>query len=160
VLTNDVISFRNNSGVVPAAARVARTTNIAHPGSNVAYTWSSALLDTATMFSAGTPNRLTVGTAGIYQVNAIAYVSNTTTYTTAPTLRLYVNGSVVAAQGMVYQNGGFVSTTATISTVLSLAATDYIQLTNSFGGGGSLLIYGDLGNGYTEMSCIMLGATS
>jgi hypothetical protein len=61
---------------------------------------------------------------------------------------------------LVYQNGGFVTTTATISTLISATAADTITLGFSYGGGGTLTIKGDLTVGRTEMSVRLIGRTT
>ena len=140
--------------------KVIRTSDLTAPAANSAFTWNSAEIDTATMWSAGAPTLVTIQTSGIYQINAFAFITNTTQYSTAPTLRLFKNGSAVASLGMCYQNNGFVSVTSTISTLISATATDTITLGYSYGGGGTLTIKGDLVQGRTEMSVRLIGRTS
>ena len=140
--------------------KVIRTSDLTAPAANSAFTWNSAEIDTATMWSAGAPTLVTIQTSGVYQISAFAFITNTTKYTTAPTLRVFKNGSAVAALGMVYQNDGFASTTATISTLISATATDTITLVFSYGGGGTLTIKGDLTVGRTEMSVRLIGRTT
>ena len=102
-------------------------------------TWSSASYDNNTMFSAGTPNRLTVKTAGIYVCTAtIAWASNSTGERIS---WFQLNGSSAARWGN--RRGGAWSTGPTeysICAQISCAANDYIQVGFWQASGGNLAL--------------------
>lgn len=68
-----------NNLVVPPSARVARTANLTAYASGADISWQTSTAanchDTDAMWSAGTPARLTVTTAGIYLVTLSVYLS-------------------------------------------------------------------------------------
>lgn len=156
----NVASTAINNLVAPCFCKVIRSTDVAHPGTGTGFSWSSAEIDTDSMYAAGSPTRITINTAGIYVVNAMAYITNTTKYTTAPTLRVYKNGTAVASIGMDYQNDGYVSVSGNVTTLLNLAAADYLELSSTFGGGGTITVSGNLTSGRTEMSASWIGRTA
>lgn len=133
----NVASTAVNNLVLPSAAKARVTGNKALTSGN-AVSWdaiSAPGYDTDTMWSAGSPTRLTLNTPGIYIVVYNAYVLVTSTSSTLRTASIYLNGSTTAAQGVwdtVTTAGYSMSVSAMIN---STTGTDYVEAFHSFTGG-------------------------
>jgi len=118
-------------------------------GADSVVSWASATYDNDTMFSAGTPNRVTVKTAGIYVVTStIVWPSNNTGERIS---WIQLNGSTATRWGN--RRGGAWSSGPTeysIAAQIKCAVNDYIQLGVYQSSGGSLDLQ-SAGTGGTQM---------
>lgn len=171
VSTGDVLTATNFNNVltniagyrVPPACTVRRTSNLTSYTNGAAITWNEAAWDTESpsdpMWAAGSPTVITIRTAGIYLVTFAGYCGGSATITlTYPAIS--VNSTVVQTQYSV-TNGGAASMFS-MSTTLSLAATNTVSANVSFIGGSGYLIYGNstLADTQTRLSVTWLGQVS
>jgi hypothetical protein len=171
VSTGDVLTATNFNNVltnignyrVPPACTVRRTSNLTSYTSGAAITWNEAAWDTESpsdpMWAAGSPTVITIRTAGIYVVTFAGYCGGSATITLAyPAIS--VNGTVIQTQYSVI-NGGAASMFS-MSTTLSLAATNTVSANVSFVGGSAYLIYGNstLADTQTRLCVTWLGQAS
>jgi hypothetical protein len=149
-----------NNLVLPASARVVRTSNLTSYTTGAAITWSSAAWDTDGMFSAGSPTILTVNTAGLYVVTftGAGEASPTLTRVLAAIMK---NGTTVAFQesyGNSTGNTGYFS----MSAVLSVAVSDTIGANVGFTGGSAYIVDGNASEAATQtrLTATWIGRTS
>ncbi len=126
--------------IFPAPAAAAELTSNASisNGSDTVITWSSSVYDNDTMFSAGTANRLTIKTAGIYIVTAtLCWVTNSTGERIS---WIQKNNDNTTRWGN--RRGGAWSgqTEYSISSQITCAVNDYIQIGVYQNSGGSLAL--------------------
>jgi hypothetical protein len=134
---SDINTYLNN---FDNAAAVSLTSNFnISNGADTVITWSSAEYDNNTMFSAGTPDRLTIKTAGIYVVTAtITWPSNSTGERIS---WIQKNGTTGTRWGN--RRGGAWSSGVTeysIAAQITCAVNDYIQIGNYQNSGGTLAL--------------------
>ena len=166
VITNDVISFRDNSGVVPPACRVRRvaTTQSLANGVVTALNFDTEDFDTNAMFAA-TANFITIKTAGIYLLTATVICTASATGQRA--LIVYLNPTVTGSGDTATLSGGTelansnhavqsstVSGTSA-STIYNFAPNDVIRVGFFQNSGGALVT-----SGSPQLAVAMLGATS
>ena len=134
----NVASTAVNNLVVPAAAKARVTSTKALTAAGAAVSWdaiSAPGYDTDTMWSAGSPTRLTLNTPGIYNIVYCSYVLVTTASSTRRTVSIYLNGTSYGAQTVwdtVTTAGYSMSVSAMIN---STTGTDYVEAFHSFTGG-------------------------
>ena len=155
MLTNDVISFRNKSGIVPPACKVYKSVSTSiTSGSPI--TFDLETFDTDTMHSTVTnTDRITINTAGIYIVT-FGYLINYAGTLTKEQPTIYKNGS--ATNYVIKYGSGTTNMAHVMHTILSLSATDYLQALITITGATSPAT--DVTAEATYFSAIMLGATS
>lgn len=110
------------------SAMVYRTTNLSYPTSNTDIMWETVAHDTDSMWSAGSPYRLTIKTAGVYVVSYRANFSATTV--TGPMAILLWNGNASFKANPVNLGGGAAYTTVT--GVVAASVNDTIQASWQF----------------------------
>lgn len=164
VIVNDVISFRNNSGVVPPAVRLERGATQSIPNATDTFiTWPTEVFDTDGMYTA-TSDTITAQTAGIYQVNVcITFASNATGVRVLSLCKNTASASdsskriaSVTATNLTNAAEGILA----CSTIIQLVATDTIKAHVYQTSGGALNV-GTAGSPLqTHISIAMLGATS
>jgi hypothetical protein len=138
------------------ACAVSRTTSftVANAADTVV-SWSSANYDNNSMFSAGTPNRITVNTAGIYLVTAtFAWPSNSTGERIG---WIQLNGTNATRWGN--RRGGAWSSGPTefsITAQINCVTGDYIQAGVYQSSGGNLDLQG-VATGATRMEVARIG---
>ncbi len=134
---SDINTYLNN---FDNAAAVSLTSNFnISNGADTVITWSAAEYDNNTMFSAGTPDRLTIKTAGIYVVTAtITWPSNATGERIS---WIQKNGSATVRWGN-RRGGGWASgvTEYSVAAQITCAVNDYIQIGNYQNSGGTLAL--------------------
>jgi hypothetical protein len=138
------------------ACAVSRTTSFTVAnGADTVVSWSSANYDNNSMFSAGTPNRITVNTAGIYLVTAtFAWPSNSTGERIG---WIQLNGTNATRWGN--RRGGAWSSGPTefsITAQINCVAGDYIQAGVYQSSGGNLDLQG-VATGATRMEVARIG---
>ena len=148
VATGDVYTAASHNAIltnvnnyrVPPSCQVRRTTNLTGYTSDAAITWESEAFDTDDMWaSSPNPTRITIATAGLYLVTFSGKVDATATLTLAHA-NMSVNGNLVTGQfGSVLSN---VTSRFTLSTLLNLAANDYITCAVGLVGGSAYIING------------------
>ena len=143
---NNIVTNVNNYRVPPACI-ARRTTNVTSYTAGNAIAWESVLLDTESpsdpMWASGAnASRITIRTAGIYQVSFIGYMTCTAT-ATAVQPRVLLNGAVSPSLDAAFTavNGGTAATWF-VSGLMSLAATDYLEAAVGMTGGSAYVIYG------------------
>jgi len=137
-----------NNYRVPPACRVARTTNLSLTTATITVVpWSSATYDTESpsdpMWSAGSPNRITFRTAGIYHLLGLAtYAPNVTGFRVS---YFQINGGarIVEITGASASGGG---TTLQCSTVQAFSVSDYVEFFAFQTSGGALNLDGATAN--------------
>jgi len=170
VLTNDVISFRNKSGIVPPAARILQTANISVANNThtdfLGFTTSNASedFDTDGMVTlSATPSCMTIVTAGVYVVAAtVIFASNATGSRFARIVRSRAGVLTSLATMQIGANGSG-STELTASGISNFAVGDLIRLMVLQSSGGALnMLANDTGVEFaqTQISAVMLGATT
>lgn len=167
VITNDVISFRDNSGVVPPACRARRAAVQAMiNGSVTAINFDTEDFDTNAMFAA-TANFVTIKTTGIYVVtahvslaasaagNRVMLIYLNPTYSGAGDSATITAGTVLVKSA--HSVGSSTDSNTAESTIYSFTANDKVAVGFFQNSGGNL-------NTDTTAQChlavAMLGATS
>lgn len=127
---DDSIKTNINNLRVPPIARVRRSTdqNVNNTTDTVLQ-WTDMDVDTDSMWSAGSNDRLTIQTAGIYVIAVnVTFLASTTG---ERIVWIQKNGSGTtryASDRRPAHTTALAETSVSISTVLSLSATDYIQV--------------------------------
>ena len=166
IMANDVLSFRDNTGVVPPACRVRRTATGQSLGNGVvaALNFDTEDFDTNAMF-APTANFITIKTAGIYIVTATVVLTANATGNRA--LIIYLNPTVTGAGDSATLSAGTeiansthtvgVSTTSSTcaSTIYNFALNDVVCV-GFFQNSGIALAT----SGSSQLSAAMFGATT
>jgi len=152
VITNDVISFRDGTGIVPPSASVAAANQAIANGTNTDLTFgSTATWDTNTMFSSGSPTRITIKTTGIYIISTqVKFFNGTTGFRYGA---LVVNASTTYVQFDLLTNTTLDPFEITSSEQLVLTANDFLTLRLYHTQGTSLSASG-------RMSATLLGRTT
>ena len=137
VLTaSDTNTYLNN---YDAAAAVQLTSNLSVAnGADTVITWSSSVYDNDTMFAAGTPNRLTIKTAGIYVVTAtLTWAANSTNERIS-----WIQKNNDASVRWGNRRGGAWTgqTEYSIAAQITCAVNDYIQIGVYQNSGGALVL--------------------
>lgn len=153
VLTSaDTNTYLNNN--FAAGVSLTADQSVAN-GTDTVVSWTAALYDNNTMFSAGTPNRLTVKTAGVYIVTAtICWPSNST----GERINwIQLNGSTTTRYGN-RRGGGWTTgpTEYSIAAQINCVVNDYIQLGVYQSSGGALSMNGTAATGRTRMEVAKL----
>jgi hypothetical protein len=104
------------------SAYIQRTTSYSYTVSNTAITYESALYDTNSMWSAGTPTTLTIKTAGVYLVSFKSTLSMTTVTNPVPAILL----NNTAGWGFSPVNVGGGAAYGVFSAVIPCAVNDQI----------------------------------
>lgn len=151
-----------NNLVVPAGARVTRTTNLSYT-SNTAIAWetvsSGGGFDTDGMWSAGAATRLTINTAGIYLVTLNYYIAFSGTVTQYEAIMdSSTLGSFIAHD--VRQGSFTASVIGTLSFVGSLSAADFITARVALTGGSAYVLTASTAPQRVGMSAMWIGRTS
>lgn len=133
---DNFIYFKNKTDLLvtnPARCMVSRITDWSTNTTLSNVTWETEVLDTDTMFTAGTPTRITITTAGLYLVTGkITWSSGT-----AGSYRhvgFYVNGDtalIVAALTVPAASAGV--TQSSLSGLYIFSVADYIQMKTQSG---------------------------
>ena len=149
--TDHAAAFTNiNNLRVPPTAVAVRTTASAAYTLSTDVTFESATAsgghDTDSMWTAGSPTRLTVTTPGVYLVTFSGYVTMATTGG-VQTIVILKNGSTVCETYLPNSGTGHLWA---VAHVLSLANTDYITVRHTNGGSGAATIYGGASNANTQ----------
>ncbi len=164
VITNDVIAFRNNSGVVPPAIRLERqTTQSIANTTDTFVTWPTEVFDTDGMYTA-TSDTITAQTAGIYQVNVtLEFAANSTGFRVLSLCKntvLPTDGTKRISSNVAQAAQGGANTVLSCSCIISLVPTDTIKVHVFHSAGVSLNIAATTAPNQTTFSMAMLGATS
>ncbi len=159
-------AFRNNSGVVPPAARILMTqaftvANSSHT-SFTGFTSSNASedFDTDSMVSlSGTPSCMTINTAGIYQVNAMVdFPSGTSSIRYARIVRSRLGTLTPLAVHDITTGSAVVFSLAGCA---SFVQGDLIRLMVYQNSGAAMTLIASNGEfSQTQISAFMIGATS
>ena len=157
VIVNDVISFRNKSGIVPPAVRLTNSASITGYTSNTVITWNTEEFDTDTMHSTSTnTDRITIVTPGIYLFSAVIFLSFTGTSTRSEAY-IQKNNSINSAPADLQLDGSAATNRViTLTGISNCAANDYFSCLWSETGGSSLIV----NSNRSYFSAVMLGATT
>lgn len=152
-----------NNFIVPPAAQVIRSTNLTSYTSGTAITWSSAAYDTDSIFSAGSPNILTIQTTGLYLIEAVVLLTATATLTSVQG-DILLNGTSASSNSIVRMLANNTTTSGylNLSTVSSLSATNTIGFAVSVSGGSAYIISGNSSesNLQSRLSVTWIGKTA
>ena len=159
-------AFRNNSGVVPPAARILMTSNFSIANDShtsfTGFTSSNASedFDTDSMVSlSATASCMTINTAGIYQVNAMAACPSGTSGTRFARIVRSRSGTITALAVEEVVTGSGVQ--FSLAGCASFIVGDLIRLmVYQFSGAAMNLIAVNGEFSQTQVSAFMIGATS
>lgn len=172
VATGDVLTATNFNNVlenvnnyrVPPMVQVRRTSNLTSYAADAAITWQSALYDTESPSDpmwAASPNatRVTVKTAGIYAVTFTGRATGSATITLG-NARIKLNGSFVSDHFIPPFGGTAIQ--FSVTDVLNLAATDFIEAAVGLVGGSAYVVEGNASYSaaQTRLSLSWLGQAS
>lgn len=149
IMANDVIAL-----AVPPGAKAVRTSTYAANNTDLTYeSIASPGFDNDSMWSAGSPTRLTVNTAGIYIVTSQtrAVISGGTP--TVFTIAIQKNGSQVGGANFFMSVGAGNNFDATVVGIFRAVATDYFTVKYSQSGFTATHASGEL----TSLSAVMIG---
>lgn len=135
---NAIVTNVNNYRV-PPFCMVRRTSGYTW-ATDTEVTWESATYDTDSMFSAGAATKVTCSTAGIYVIQIRADIRTTSAFTSY-NWNLRVNGTTVDNATMYPQSNPRYAH----SWVYPVAAGDYITVSASYAGGGTVTFNGSSG---------------
>jgi hypothetical protein len=166
VLVNDVIGFRDQTGVVPPMCRlVCAASQSINNNTDTLVTLGTSDFDTNSMGTTGAAAKITINTAGVYQVSYSITLTNGAggTYRAA-TIVKNGTGSASSGTGLFWGTTFFSagsSPTFKASGLLSLAATDYLQL-QVYQDSGGVLAVGHTASliPQTFFSAVLVGRTS
>ena len=156
VITNDVIAFRDNQGVVPDAVKCVTNATQVIPASTVTKIQFAGTddFDTNNLHSPTTNNtRVTIQKSGIYLIcGSVQYGTSIGGY---GEVGIAKNGASTSPFLATMMGDSTTGNVIQVSTIALLAATDYIELY-------AFLINSKttVGGGMTYLSAVMLGATS
>ena len=156
---NEVLENSNNYRV-PPLVQVRRDTNLTSYTAGTAIAWQSTGIASTddTMWTAGAATRVTINTAGLYVVNytGTAGGSATVTLVSAAIMR---NGTSVSN---IYMPTVLNSTQFSVTAILSLTATDYVEANNNFSGGSAYFVNGSgtLGVDQSRLTVAWIGQVS
>ena len=154
-----VTAAQMNSYTNNCSASIYRTSALAIANaSDVVVTWSTSEFDTDTCWAAGSNDRLTIKTAGIYVVSAtIAWASNGTGERIS---WIQKNGSSSDRWGMVRQGAWSTGETMyNVVSIMSLVVNDYVQVGVYQASGGNLNLNGS-GTARTRFGIARVSAAS
>jgi hypothetical protein len=131
---NDLGENSNNYRVPPMCS-VYRTAALSHTatGTYQAYTYDTELYDTDGMWDAGSPTRITLNTAGVYDVKFVVSIGSTTGLIAGA---LYKDGG--AAQYLFLDAGNATANYRNGSTNVVSTGTNYVEMYFYQASGGSL----------------------
>jgi hypothetical protein len=161
ILTAAQMNAIGNNLIAGGAAmcRVVLTSDDNPYTADTAISWDSATAnggyDTASMWSAGDPTKITIPTAGIYLVSLRGYITCTATLT-ACTAYVVKNGTPSTSTAL--NTSGAHSTTssfATMTSVMKFAAADYIKAAFSPIGGSAYVLNGQTSEAF-DQTCLMV----
>lgn len=158
---NTYVRDNLNNLIVPPSVSVKRAS--AQSISNTTWTavsWDTELWDTDSMWSS-TPNptRLTIGTTGLYCVNANVTFTNTASGI-GRIVGIRTNGTTVNAVQYQYQLGvGFLAVNH-VQAILDLTATDYLEVIVYQDSGGALNLNADASEQPCRVQAVFLGKKS
>ena len=164
VQTNSTSTTSGVTGVsnliVPPACQIVRTTNQTGYTNNSDITFQSAPYDTDGMFSAGSPTKITINTAGLYIISLFGSLNATATLSLITPIAFLnntynINYSVCPVFNSPYAYWG-------MSFVYAFSAGDYVTHRLSISGGSNYSIVGasPTQDVQTRMSVTWLGRTS
>ena len=157
---HNVIVTDVNNFIVPAAVRLDKSASqLVSNATDTIITWpSSATFDTDSMYSSSATDRVTVTTAGIYIVTANIAFGNANVGERIVWLQKNATGTTrfAMARSMASTGG---ETIFSISTIVSLSASDYVQLGCYQANGTSLNVLGS-GTQPTNLALTWIGRTS
>ena len=149
VITNDVIAL-----AVPPGAKAVRTSTYAANNTDLTYqSIASPGFDNDSMFSAGSPTRLTVNTSGIYIVTSQTSATISGGTPTTFTITLQKNGSQVGSANFFMSVGAGNNFDATVVGIFRAVATDYFTVRYSQSGFTATHASGES----TSLSAVMIG---
>ena len=162
IIVNDVLSFRDNTGVVPAICKVRRAANQSIPtGDDTFIIWDTEEIDTNAMFAASS-DTVTIKTAGVYQVSLnVFFASSSTGQRIAWVTKNPAGFGVTTAFAMSWVLPAVSGSVLSCSGLTSFAVNDTIKCVVHQTQTTSLNIT-DTGNftAATNLSVVMLGATT
>ena len=141
-----------------AACRVVRTTNLTGYTSGSAITWESVSASggyqtQSTMWVVGDPTKITVPVAGMYLVTMRAYLTCTATLTAAiAAMAKNADPAVTTTALATSAANSTVASFTSFSTVISLAASDYLKFSVVPSGGSAYVINGAATETFSQSS--------
>lgn len=119
-------------------------------GTDTAVNWPIEYFDNDGLLNSGTPTRFTISTPGIYLATGmVGWAGNSTGYRVAA---LYRNGAIWANESVQYPGHANACTAIVPSALVSLSATDYLELKVRQNSGAGLNV------SYAQMSLVWVGS--
>jgi len=145
--------------IVPPSCQVRLTSSISPYTNDAKISWATtAAWDTDSMFSSGSPTRVTINTDGLYHVSLTGSYGGTATITRVLP-QIWKSGTSIAGQeAMGVSTGG----TFGFSIITNLVATNYLEASLYFIGGSAYSVAGNASevNTQTRMTVMWIGRTS
>lgn len=156
IIVNDIISFRDMTGIVPPMCRIQKATG-------TTYTYGSSIDFGATTFDTNamvtSSSMITIKTAGVYEITCGITVTGSSAWGNTPTFRPIINSTTpgpannLALQTGLYYTGLWVYTR-------SFAVNETISMSLDYSSGGTVTLLATNTGGNTFLQAKFLGSTS
>ena len=157
IMANDVISFRNGTGVVKPMCRIQKSSNTSPYTVAQSIDFGATVYDTDTMVT--TAFQITIKTAGVYEIICGVTIGGSSAFSTVPNMRPILNGGAPGPNNsMAFVVGNYYTGVWVYSKAFSV--NDTIGMSSNYGGGGTVSILGSGSDGNTFLQATLLGATS
>lgn len=157
IMANDVLSFRNGTGVVKPMCRIqkASSTNPYTVANSIDF--GATAYDTDTMVT--TAFQITIKTAGVYEIICGVTISGSSAFGNIPNMRPILNGTAPGPNNeMAFQVGNYYTGMWVYSKAFSV--NDTIGFSSNYSSGGTVTVLGSTSSGNTFLQATLLGATS
>jgi hypothetical protein len=163
---HNIIATDVNNLIVPAACSVYHnTTQSIASGTNQTVIFNSELYDTDAMHDNVTANsRITINTPGLYIVTSNLTFTNTSATGTRE-IKLAINGVLPTTQNAVQKrsassDGAASNDRISLSTILSLNLSDYVEVFASQSSGGPMNLVAEASGSGCNFTAVWIGRTS
>jgi hypothetical protein len=158
IMANDVISFRNGTGVVKPMCRIQKASNTSPYTVGASIDFGATVYDTDTMVT--TAFQITIKTAGVYEIICGVNLFGSSAFASLPNLRPILNGTAPGPNNsMSHVTGNYYTGVWIYSKAFSV--NDTIGFSSDYSSGGTVGIRGSTTDGQnTFLQATQLGATS
>ena len=158
IMANDVISFRNGTGVVKPMCRIQKASDTNPYTVNNAIDFGATPYDTDTMVTSS--SQITIKTAGVYEIICGITTGGSSAFGTIPAFRPILNGTAPGpTNSLAVQTGNYYTGVYVLSK--AFAVNDTIAMSLAYSSGGTVSVLGSASGGsLTYLQVTLLGATS
>ena len=157
IMANDVISFRNGTGVVKPMCRIQKSSDTSPYTVNSSIDFGATLYDTDTMVTSA--SQITIKTAGVYEIICGVTMSGASAFGSIPAFRPILNGTAPGPNNtMAVQTGNYYTGVWVYSK--AFAVNDTIAMSLAYSSGGTVTVLGSSTGANTFLQATLLGATS